>query len=173
MNIVYNKDSFDNAIEVDNYPWGFKFKTKRRYWIETTKRGDRLCFQTLNPKTNKWCKPKKRTYDSVLVLYFDENDHVKTYGFHEYNTKEVYKFEKKVDVEKLSNDQRKKLCGAKAVNHVMKDVTVSFTNVTMESPEEGAKREAEKDRNEERILNAINSVYNGCLIKNELIGEVA
>ena len=54
MNIIYNKDSFDNAIEVDNYPWGFKFKTKRRYWIETTKRGDRLCFQTLKNLKNEF-----------------------------------------------------------------------------------------------------------------------
>jgi hypothetical protein len=168
MNIIYNKDSFDNAIEVENYPWGFKFKTKRRYWIETTKRGDRLCFQTLNPKTNKWCKPKKRTYDSVLVLYFDENDHVKTYGFHEYSRKDVYKFEKKVDVEKLNNNQRKKLCEAKAINHVYKDVTFSFENVTMMSAEEKAKRAEKNDRIKKQINTAINHAYNGCLIKNDL-----
>jgi len=173
MDIIYNKDSFDNAIEVDNYPWGFKFKTKRRYWIETAKKGDRLCFQTLNPKTNKWCKPKKRTYDSVLVLYFDENDHVKTYGFHAYNRKAVYEFEKKVDVEKLNDDQRKKLCEAKAINHVMKNVKFSFTNVTMMSAEERAERDEKNDQNEKRVLNAINSVYNGCLIKNDLVGEKA
>ena len=27
---IYNKDSFDNALEVSNYPWGFRLKTKRR-----------------------------------------------------------------------------------------------------------------------------------------------
>jgi hypothetical protein len=43
----------------------------------------------------------------------------------------------------------------------------------MESAEEKAKRVEEKERNEERILNAINSVYNGCLIKNDLVGERA
>ena len=54
------KDSFDNAIEVNNYPWGFRLKTKRRTWIETDKnKGDRVCFCTLNPKTNKWCAVKK------------------------------------------------------------------------------------------------------------------
>lgn len=173
MNIVYGKDSFDNALEVDNYPWGFKFKTKRRYWIETTKRGDRLCFQTLNPKTNKWCKVKKSTYESIELLYINDDGHVKTTGLGKYNSSNVYKFEKKIDVEKLNNDQRKKLCEAKAVNHVMKNVTVSFSNVTMESAEEKAKRLEEKERNEERILNAINSVYNGCLIKNNLLEEVS
>jgi len=34
---IYNKDSFDNALEVSNYPWGFRLKTKRRTWIETNK----------------------------------------------------------------------------------------------------------------------------------------
>ena len=34
---IYNKDSFENAIEVSNYPWGFRLKTKRRTWIETNK----------------------------------------------------------------------------------------------------------------------------------------
>ena len=65
MDIIYNKDSFENAVEVDNYPWGYKFKTKRRYWIETTKRGDRVCYQTLNPKTDKWCAVKKSIYSAV------------------------------------------------------------------------------------------------------------
>jgi hypothetical protein len=34
---IYNKDSFENALEVSNYPWGFRLKTKRRTWIETNK----------------------------------------------------------------------------------------------------------------------------------------
>ena len=59
---VYNKDSFEYAVEVSNYPWGFRLKTKRRTWIETDKnKGDRVCFRTLNPKTNKWCAVKKST----------------------------------------------------------------------------------------------------------------
>ena len=62
MTIIYNKDAADNAVTVDNYPWGYTLKTKRKYWIETTKRGDRLCYQTLNPKTDKWCAVKKSTY---------------------------------------------------------------------------------------------------------------
>ena len=35
---IYNKDSFENSVEVDNYPWGFRLKTKKRYWIETNKK---------------------------------------------------------------------------------------------------------------------------------------
>jgi len=69
----YNIDSFDNAIEVNNYPWGFRLKTKRRYWIETTKNGDRFCFCTLNPKTDKWSAVKKSTYNAVEVIYIADN----------------------------------------------------------------------------------------------------
>ena len=64
---VYDKNSFDNALEVSNYPWGFRLKTKRRTWIETDKnKGDRVCFCTLNPKTNKWCAVKKRCVRYLL-----------------------------------------------------------------------------------------------------------
>ena len=45
--VIYNKDAADNAVTVEDYPWGYKLRTKRKYWIETTKRGDRLCYQTL------------------------------------------------------------------------------------------------------------------------------
>ena len=65
---IYNKDSFENSVEVDNYPWGFRLKTKKRYWIETNKKGSRLVSCTLNPKNNQWCKPKASTYLEVGVL---------------------------------------------------------------------------------------------------------
>ena len=84
---IYNKDSFENAIEVSNYPWGFRLKTKRRTWIETNKtKGDRLCFCTLNPKTNKWCAVKKATYNAVEVLFIDENEHIKSDAIWKYGT---------------------------------------------------------------------------------------
>lgn len=67
--------SNDTAIVVDNYPYG-SYRTKIRYWIETTKRGTRFCSQTLNPKTNLWNKPKKSTYSPIMVMYIDEKDHV-------------------------------------------------------------------------------------------------
>ena len=56
MNYIYNKDSFENSVEVDNYPWGFRLKTKKRYWVETNKKGSRFMSCTLNPKNNQWCK---------------------------------------------------------------------------------------------------------------------
>ena len=51
--VIYGATSPETAIVVKNYPWGFRLKTKRKYWIESNKtQGDRLCFCTLNPKTN-------------------------------------------------------------------------------------------------------------------------
>tara|TARA_R100000750_G_C2298828_1_gene77944 strand:- start:178 stop:699 length:522 start_codon:yes stop_codon:yes gene_type:complete len=173
MEIIYNKNSFDNAVEVDNYPWGYKFKTKRRYWIETTKRGDRVCYQTLNPKTDKWCAVKKSTYSAVKVLYFDENNHVKSYGISLgwSDAKKVHKFEKTVDTEKLSEEQRMKICEAKAINHVNSKVEVVFSNVTMMSDEEREARDLEQKEVKDKLNRYANHVYNQCLIKNNLGGE--
>ena len=76
-------------LEVSNYPWGFRLKTKRRTWIETNKtKGDRVCFSTLNPKTDKWCAVKKSTYNAVDVLLIDENEHIKSIGLWKYGTNE-------------------------------------------------------------------------------------
>ena len=47
--IIYGATTPETAIVVNNYPWGFKLKTSQRYWIETTKQGDRFVIQTLNP----------------------------------------------------------------------------------------------------------------------------
>jgi hypothetical protein len=42
----------DTAFVVDDYPYGFRLRTKIRYWIETKKGfGQRFCSQTLNPNT--------------------------------------------------------------------------------------------------------------------------
>ena len=170
MEIIYNKDSFENSIEVNNYPWGYRLKTDRRYWIETTKRGDRLCYQTLNPKTGKWCKVKKSTYSGIMLLYFDENNHVKTYGIDVgwSDAKAVHKFGKVVDVEKLSNEQRKKMCEAKTVNHINSKIEVSFTNVTMLSEAEKTVRKEKSEAEKAKINAYANHVYNKCLTKNNL-----
>lgn len=61
-------DSMESALEVDGYPWGFRLRTKKRYWLETTKHGDRLVSVTMDPRTGKWCKPKKSTYSDVGIL---------------------------------------------------------------------------------------------------------
>lgn len=67
----------DTAYVVDDYPYGFRLRTQIRYWIETTKNGQRFVSQTMNPKTGAWNKPKASTYDDVKVLTLDEsNGHI-------------------------------------------------------------------------------------------------
>lgn len=70
----------ETAYIVNDYPYGWK-RTKKRYWIETTKRGQRVVGQTLNPKTQLWNKPKKSTYSDLRVLYLnEENNHCENDG---------------------------------------------------------------------------------------------
>ena len=71
----------ETAYMVNEYPWGFRLKTKQRYWVESKKGfGMRLVTQTLNPKTDKWCKPKKSTYCVVMGLFLNELGHVKSWA---------------------------------------------------------------------------------------------
>jgi len=185
---IYNKNSFDNAIEVNNYPWGFRLKTKRRTWIETDKnKGDRVCFCTLNPKTNKWCAVKKSTYNAVDVLLIDENEHVKSIGVWKYGTseKDLENFISKIDYNSLSLLQKKQIERIRAVNKVMEKVSFKIEKVAEynlsdpkdlermrqdnNSPETKA-REQKQEQIKGKIVNAINNTYNQSLIKNNLKG---
>tara|TARA_R110002050_G_scaffold43668_1_gene104455 strand:- start:26 stop:592 length:567 start_codon:yes stop_codon:yes gene_type:complete len=183
---IYNKDSFDNALEVSNYPWGFRLKTKRRTWIETNKtQGDRLCFCTLNPKTNKWCAVKKATYNAVEVLFIDENEHIKSDAIWKYGTneKDLESFISKIDYNSLSLLQKKQIERIKSVNKVMEKVTFKIEKVSeynLNDPldlirmrrdnnsDETKAREQEQDKIKSQISSAINSTYNQALVKNNL-----
>ena len=70
----------ETAFTVDDYPYGFRLRTKIRYWIETKKgHGQRFVSQTLNPKNGKWNTPKFGTYAPLLVLVRNpENGYVTT-----------------------------------------------------------------------------------------------
>ena len=184
---IYNKDSFDNAIEVNNYPWGFRLKTKRRTWIETDKnKGDRVCFCTLKPKTNKWCAVKKSPYNAVDVLLIDENEHIKSIGLWKSTSKEdLENFISKIDYNSLSLLQKKQIEIIKAINKVMEKVSFKIEKVSEynlsdpldlirmkrdnNSPENKAK-EQEQEQIKGKIVNAINNTYNQSLIKNNLKG---
>lgn len=172
MTIIYNKDAADNAVTVENYPWGYKLKTKRKYWIETTKRGDRLCYQTLNPKTDKWCAVKKSTYAGIKVLYENEDGHIKTYTLDPvWDSKEwLAEFQEIVDVAKLTDAQRAKICEMKTIHHVRKMVDVQIVNTTMMDKEEIAKKDAEQEEITKKLTNYANHVYGKCLVKNNIGG---
>ena len=74
MKLFYDAKCFDSAHVVKEWPWGFRMKTEARFWIETTKHGDRFVKQTLNLKNGRWCKPKKSTYEAVMVLTQDDDN---------------------------------------------------------------------------------------------------
>lgn len=71
----------DNAHITDDYPYGFRFRTERKEWIEskTDKKGNlkgqRFCTQTKDPKTGKWNNPKCSTYSDIMIGIekFDES----------------------------------------------------------------------------------------------------
>jgi hypothetical protein len=68
----------ETAYLVEDYPYGFRLRTKIRYWIETTKHGQRFVSQTMNPKVpgERWNKPKASTYVPLMVMTIDTNGHV-------------------------------------------------------------------------------------------------
>ena len=165
----YNAIDFDTAVQVDNYPWGFKLRTSVRYWIETNKKGNRFIRCTLNPKTDKWCKPKMSTYSSVMVMTIEEKED-KTYisyeGIGNGSTIEKVCLFENTHKDNLNNLQLKQICKLKAYSAVMENVSFSFKSATTDQEIE------ESDKKQEKALNTIhgvaNKIYNQCLIKNNL-----
>jgi hypothetical protein len=73
MKQLLNHESEKTAYIVNDYPYGFRLRTKIRYWIETKKGfGQRFVSQTLNPKNGKWNTPKKGNYTTILLMGLDD-----------------------------------------------------------------------------------------------------
>jgi hypothetical protein len=81
-------DSEQKSFEVADYPYGFTLRTKIRYWMEFKKnKGWRFLSQTLNPKTNKWNKPKASTYvEFGAFMYQDNKGYVGFKGLSSYSS---------------------------------------------------------------------------------------
>jgi hypothetical protein len=72
----------NEKIEVLNYPYGFKLRTTLYDYIEFhPKKGYRHVTQTINPKTQRLNAPKKSTYSMLIVRYYNEEGHIKSYHF--------------------------------------------------------------------------------------------
>ena len=72
------------AYLVDDYPYGRRLRCEIRYWVDTALIGaktgqQRFAAQTTNPKAagRVWNKPKCSTYSSLVVLFLNEEGHVK------------------------------------------------------------------------------------------------
>ena len=168
---IYNAKNFESAVIVDNYPWGFKLKTKRAYWIETNNKGDRFCYQTLNPKNNKWCAVKTSTYGAAFVLTQDEsNGYVSYFGLSKCDAaKDVESWLTKVDYEQLNTLQKKQLCKIKAFSKSMENVKIDFVNTTAWSDEQRAAHKAKQDEINGKLATYANKLYGSCLVKNKLV----
>lgn len=170
--VIYGATSPETAIVVNNYPWGFKLKTSQRYWIETTKHGDRFITQTLNPKTNVWCNPKKSTYAAVKVLTVEDIDNKKIVSTNSINlgysdTKRVAEFESEIDKSKLNESQLKMICQCKAINKTNELVKVEIVESTGWTTEQRIEHDKKQDEIKAKLAGYTNKVYNN-LVKQEV-----
>jgi hypothetical protein len=95
--VLHGYDSMENAFIIDNYPWGFKLKTKQKIWLEyKPNKGYRVARQTLNPKNGRWCNPKRSTYSEFLALVENqENNHVNSIGVSSWDLDKMKEFKAK------------------------------------------------------------------------------
>jgi hypothetical protein len=170
--VIYGATSPETAIVVNNYPWGFRLKTSQRYWIETTKHGDRFITQTLNPKTNAWCNPKKSTYAAVKVLTVEDIDNKKIVSTNSINLgysdpKRVAEFESEIDKSKLNESQLKMICKCKAINKTNELVKVEIVESTGWTTEQRIEHDKKQDEIKSKLAGYANKVYNN-LVKQEV-----
>ena len=153
---IYNHTSFENAFEVDNYPWGFRLKTKVRYWIEDKEGfGQRFVKRTLSPKTGYWCNPKYSIYYAVMNLYLDDNDYLQYEAYYN-DCKELDEFINNIK-ENLTEFQIKGIKKMKAVSEIMKDVKFKCVISHELSFDEKIEEQKRNDENMRKISNVIDA----------------
>ena len=88
---LYGHTSEATAYVVADYPYG-GYRTQIRYWLEhKPSKGWRFVSQTLNPKTNRWNKPKPSTYfDWGGAMYLLPNGHVHWTGVGPYSSEKEF-----------------------------------------------------------------------------------
>jgi len=156
-NYLYNHTSEETAYVVKDYPWGFRMRTEQRAWIESNKNGDRFIVQTKDPRSGKWCAPKKSTYAFVKVLFLDEQGHLQTFSLTNFaDEKTILEFYEQ-HKENLNPFQLAQIKQRLAISKVMKNVSYKFVNVPFdETEEQRTAREEQEKKNKNAVLNAIN-----------------
>lgn len=169
MKLIYTAKCAETAHVVTDWPWGWTLKTEARFWIETTKHGDRFVQQTLNPKTGKWCKPKKQTYEAVLVLAITDQGKVTNVGIGKHADRDrIAAALETIDFEKLEPAQKKQVCKLNAWAEVMENVEFTIAP-RIADPVKRAEHEAEQARIGGKIAGAANHLAQQCMFKNGLI----
>ncbi len=150
----------ESSLIINDYPYGFRLRTKIRYWIETTRRGDRFVSQTLNPKTLLWNKPKKSIYSDVVVLIKKDNGHIAYLNWNvQYSeVRELEDFLEKIGDFLLNDLQKDKIKIGRAVYKTRQHISYSAIETTKETEEETKKRE-EKQKQVNQEINKIFSYY--------------
>lgn len=121
---LFGHMSEDTALVVDDYPYGFRLRTTIRYWIETTKNGDRFVSQTMNPKTGRWNKPKKSTYSEVMVMVRDpETGYISHTAVNTYDSLEWIEKFRAIVGDNLTDAQKASLALVLAMHKVFSKVT--------------------------------------------------
>ena len=135
------------AVVVENYPYGWTRRTQARYWVETTKNGQREVFQTKNSNSGKWNNPKKSTYsDIIMMVKVTSNGHIegKHFSTAYTNREELDAFLSKFPYDSLDDYQKKRVIEARAVYDVRAHLTFKIhTNPTAEEQAEIKKNEEE------------------------------
>ena len=79
--MVHNYIPSTEKVAVENYPYGFRLRTTLYDWLEfNPKHGFRHCTQTVNPKNGRLNAPKKSTYYTVMLRYYNEEGHIKSWA---------------------------------------------------------------------------------------------
>ncbi len=102
---VYSQEATE-AVSHD-YPYG-RLRCTAKWWIESNgKKGMRVGFQTINPKTGRVNAPKYSTYEEFKVLFIDpENGHIKSDGLYgARGSEDAQKFLDKYDHADLTREQ--------------------------------------------------------------------
>lgn len=161
MEIIKEKyTSGENALIIENYPYGFRLKTKIRYWVESNKKGDRFCSQTLNPKTNQWNKAKFSIYYTIAVLCKDEKGYITYKCLYPTTSREdILRFEEFIKDYDLNEFQKEQLKRLKALSKAMESVSFECVNVTNQTDEERAKGEEEQKKATDNLNKLVGYYY--------------
>jgi len=113
VTVLNGHESPQTAYVVEDYPYGFKLRCKKRYWREWKNgNGFRLMEQTTNPKKfDIWNKPKASTYNDIMLLIgLDEVGHVNAAVLHAYHDLEDCKaFEARYKDQMSESDHKRVL----------------------------------------------------------------
>ena len=123
--------------------------------------------QTENPRNGRWNKPKKSTYtDGVLLMYLNEDEHIKTTGFSiTWGDEDQYKEFKAKYWDYLDDFQKDQMRLALTAAECRKYVKVEI--VRIESDEQRAEIDANNKKFEEKSKKLFAAEY---MRQGELLG---